>query len=352
MKKLFNLLFLFFFTGTLSVFAQKGMVELLTAGKDDAGKLIDGYINPFLNTFGNNLNNSWYNTAEPLKLGRFCVSLGMTTSLVPKDEKTFTIDPSNYSTISTTDNQPVSTQTVFGKNKSGETIYINYSTSGGNKQIPLALPKGLGMGVLPLPIAQVSVGLVKGTEIMLRVLPKINIGDRKFSYMGGGIKHSFKESIPVLKNAPIDLAIIAAYSHGNLELANGPFLSPQNGVTNTTTADYTDQIIKFGSNAWNANLIISKQFTVFTAFGGFRVSHYKTNLDLTGNYPITVYNNSGTKTINNLKDPISIDDSATQFGVNAGFRLKFGFFAFFADGIWSPGGYSSVTAGIGLGLFN
>ncbi len=347
MKKLSNFLLLFFFTGIIPVFAQKSLVQFLEAGKQDAGTLINGYINPFLSTFGNNLNNGWYNTADPLKLGRFCITIGATASFVPSDKKNFTVDPADYSVISTSDNKPISTSTVFGENTSAGTIYVN----SGNSKIPLALPKGLGISLSPLPIAQISLGLIKGTEVMVRILPTFNISDRKIGYWGVGLKHSIKQWIPVIKDAPFELSIIAAYTQANLELANGPFLSPESGVSNTTNADFSEQTIKFGSNAWNANLIISKKLSVLTVFGGFRFSHSKTNFDLTGNYPITVYDNFGIKTICNLTDPVSFNNSGNQFGLNAGFRLKFAFVAIVAEGTLVPGSYSSATAGLAFGFF-
>ena len=351
-KKFTNFLLLFFFTGIIPVFAQKNMVQFLAAGKQDANKLISSYVSPFLNTFGNNLNNGWYNTADPLKLGRFCFTLGTTVSFVPSAERNFTIDPADYNMIGTPSNQPVENPTMFGKNKTGQVIDVVYKDVPGSPKIPLKLPSGSGISFSPLPVAQLSVGLIKGTELMARIFPKINVGGYKLGYFGLGLKHSIKQWIPVIKKAPFDLSFIAAYTKASFELTKGPFLSPESGVLDTINANYSEQAIKFGSNAWNANLIISKKFTVLTVFGGFRLSHSKTNLDLTGNYPITIYNNSGTKTICNLLDPVSLEGSGTQFGLNAGLRVKLGFIAICAEGTFVPGGYSSATAGLALGFFN
>ena len=350
MKKLTNFLLLFFFTGIISISAQKNMTQLLAAGREDASQLIDGYISPFLNTFGNNLNNGWYNTADPLKLGRFCFTLGATASFVPSDEKSFEITPADYHFISTAGNQTVSTPTVFG-GSAGETVNVVYNTTAGNFSTPLNLPKGLGIGLSPLPLAQLNVGLVKGTEMMARFLPKLDLSGKKIGYFGVGLKHSIKQWIPVVKKAPFDLSFIAAYTKASIELTNGPFLSPELGVTDNIHANYSAQEIKFGSSAWNANVIISKKFTVLSVFGGFRLSHSKTDLDLTGNFPITIYDNTGVKTINNLVDPISLDGTKTQFGINGGVRIKFGIIAICAEGTFAPGGYSSATAGLAIGFF-
>ena len=99
-------------------------------------------------------------------------------------------------------------------------------------------------------------------------------------------------------------------------------------------------------------MVISKKLPILTVFGGLRLSHSKTNLDLTGNYPITIYNSSGIKTIYNFLDPVSLEGSGTQFGLNAGLRVKLGFIAICAEGTFVPGGYSSATAGLAFGFFN
>ncbi len=338
-----------------TLLAQKDMVQFLAAGKEDANKFADYYAKPFLNTFGNNMNNGWYSTAEPLKTGRFTITLGATASFIPSDEQSFSIDPSEYTTISTPGNLPVNSPTMFGDIAAPSNVSARYNNGSSNITFPLNLPEGSGSKMSPLPVIQLSVGLIKNTEVMLRIFPKINVSGYKVGYFGIGLKHDIKQWIPFMSKLPIDLSFIGSYTNASLDIIGGDFLLPQEGVSNPNAMDYTSQQLNFSSNAWNTNLVISKKFSVLTVFGGFRLSGSKTKVDLMGYYPFTILSNPinpTSKVISHVIDPIHLEGSGTQFGINAGVRVKLAFIALFAEGSLVPGGYSSVTAGLNFGFFN
>lgn len=338
-----------------SLFAQKDMVQFLAAGKEDANKFANYYAKPFLNTFGNNMNNLWYSTAAPLKTGRFTITIGSTGSLIPADEQSFVINPAEYTTISTTGNLPVTAPTMFGEKTSPGGVYAKYNAGASSITFPLNIPEGSGVNISPLPVAQFSIGLIKGTELMVRAFPKIEVKGYKAGYVGFGLKHDIKQWIPFMSKLPFDLSVIGAYTSASLDIVGGDFLSPETGVSNPNAMDYTTQELNFSSSAWNANLIISKKLPVLTVFGGLRLSSSKTNLDLMGNYPITILSNPlnpTSKVITHIVDPFKLEGSGTQFGINAGLRIKLAFIAILAEGTYVPGGYSSVSAGLNFGIFN
>jgi hypothetical protein len=349
MKKLILGIVLLF--GINAAKAQSDMVQLLATGKTEANMLITDYASPFLETFGNNLNNGWYSTAAPLKTARFTITIGGTASFVPKDKQSFTINPANYTHLRTTGNVPITAPTVFGEKTSMTDLFAYYSNGGSTIQTPIAL-KGTGINMSPLPVVQLSVGLIKGTEVMLRIFPKIETGDYKAGYFGFGLKHNIKQWIPFIKDKAFDLSFAGAFASASLDMVGSNFLLAETGVNNPSGQIFNNQTINFSSSAWNANVIISKKLSLLTLFGGVRLSHYKTTLDLKGNYPITTLDNAGNKTITNLADPIGIEGSGTQFGFNGGLRIKLGFLAIFAEGSLVPGGYSSATAGLNIGFFN
>ncbi|MFZ4400064.1 MAG: DUF6588 family protein [Bacteroidales bacterium] len=339
--------------GINSLNAQSDMVQLLAVGKVQANNLISDYASPFLETFGNNLNNGWYSTAAPLKTGRFTITIGASVSVVPKEKQSFTINPAEYPNLRTTGNVPITAPTVFGSDQPISNLYSYYRNSNSGAAIQKLIPlKGTGINMSPLPVAQFSIGLVKGTEVMLRVFPKLNMGDYKAGYFGIGLKHDIKQWIPFMSKLPFELSFVGAYANANLEMKGSNFLQVEDSVNNPAGDIFNNQIISFESTAWNANIVISRKFAILTLFGGVRLSHYKTTLDLKGNYPITTLDNAGIKTVTNLSDPIQIEGSATHFGINAGLRIKLGFIALFGEGSYVPGGYSSATAGLNIGFFN
>ncbi len=351
--KLFTLILALLFT-TKFANAQTDMVQFLAAGTADANKLINGYASPLLETIGNNLNNGWYNTADPLKLGRFAITIGATASFVPTDKQSFEINPSDgYSTITTADGLAKTSPTVFGDKTTSANLNIVLKNGTFTATAPFEAPKGTGVSISPLPIAQLSVGLIKGTEVMVRWLPSIDMDGVKTNYFGFGVKHNIKQWIPVIKSLPFDLSFIGAFTSAEVKYFGEQFLKADNTINNPSpNTDYTNQGVNFSSSAWNVNLIISKKLPIISFFGGFRLSHYSSNLDLVGNYPVTILNNSGVKEVATLTDPINVEGSGTSFGFNGGLRIKLGFFALFTEGTWVPGGYSSASGGIALGFFN
>lgn len=338
-------------------FSQKDMVQFLVAGKQDANKLAGLYTQPFLNTFGSNMNNGWYSTAQPLKLGRFTITIGTTGSFIPIDEQSFVINPAEYTTISTTGNQPVTAPTMFGEKNSPTNVNVLYKDGNTTLQYPLNVPEGSGINISPLPLAQFSIGLIKGTEVMVRGFPKFEVEGYKAGYIGIGIKHDIKQWIPFISKLPFDLSFIGTYTSAGLDIVGGEFWMPQDaGVSTPNTpqdanVDYSTQGLSFTSNAWNTNLIISKKFPVLTVFGGLRFSGSETKFDLLGNYPVPIIKNSN-KVLSHIVDPIHLEGSGTQFGINAGLRIKLGFMAIITEGTFVPGGYSSASAGLNFGFFN
>ncbi|NVN95804.1 MAG: hypothetical protein HXX18_11030 [Bacteroidetes bacterium] len=340
--------------GINNIKAQSDMVELLAVGKLEANHLIGNYASPFLETFGNNLNNGWYTTAAPLKTGRFTLTIGGTASFVPKDKQSFLINPAEYTHIKNlaNDNTSITAPTVFGDKTPITDLFAYYDNGNGSilkKRIPL---KGTGFNFSPLPVVQMSVGLLKGTEVMIRIIPKLDLGDYKANYFGVGLKHDIKQWIPFMSKLPFDLSFIGAFTNANLDMKGNNFLQVEASINNPMGDIFNNQTISFSSSAWNANLAISKKFSVLTLVGSIRLSHYKTTLDLKGNYPITTLDSDGVKTITNIVDPIGIESSATNIGFNGGLRIKLGFIALFAEGSFVPSGYSSATAGLNIGFFN
>ncbi|HPT03891.1 MAG TPA: hypothetical protein PLG86_02010, partial [Bacteroidales bacterium] len=99
----------------------------------------------------------------------------------------------------------------------------------------------------------------------------------------------------------------------------------------------------------------SKKLSVITLFGGLHLSGSKSSLAMDGAYPIIAYKQTGytyEKVIDHVIKPIDLDVTKTQFGINAGFRLKLAIVSLTLSGNYAPGGYSSATFALGLGYFN
>lgn len=322
MRKISLMFIAFMMSGLTGIYAQKEVVEYLKAGSQTQS-LIQSYVEPLLGSFGTNLNNGWYSTAEPLNPGRFTISTGVSVAFVRTSKQTFTINSTPQ--LSTPGGTPMTAPTMFGANSSPGDLHNNLTGT----SIPV--PKGDGIPLSPLPLLQGSVGLPLHTEVMLRIFPKLDVAGYKAGYFGFGFKHDIKQWIPFMSKLPFSLSFIGTFTSASLQLTDATLVN-------------SNETIKYSATGWGANLIISKKFPIFSFYGGLRLSNYKTDLNMTGNYMVT-------STISAPVD-LTFTDKGNQFGLNGGVRVKLGFFALGLDGVYNPGGYSSATLGLIFGLFN
>jgi hypothetical protein len=246
MKKIFTLVIAF----SLSI---PGFAQL----EDRFGFLnqseVEKYVQPLGTSLGMAFNSASYYSAKVPDLFGFSISFRGMFIIIPDADKTFTpeIDVPGYST-------ETPTATVYG----GEgTAYY-----GPDGYIPY--PPGIDRSTLPFALPQVSVSLM-GTEVMLRYLPSIQLGDEEdLSMFGFGIKHNISRYIPLV---PVDIAVQFLYN--NLEVTN---------VMNLT------------AYAFNAHA--SKTFGVFTAYGGLQYETSSFDIEYTYTDPSGLNPNlNGTK---------------------------------------------------------
>ncbi|MBC8146882.1 MAG: hypothetical protein H8E98_02720, partial [Bacteroidetes bacterium] len=213
-------------------------------------------------------------------------------------------------------------------------------------------PNGTGLSFLPGFTPQINLGLFKGTEVMVRYIPNVKIGNFERTGFGVGIKHDIFQWIPVVKEMPISVCFVGTYSKSNLTMKSN-ILAPHVGIPNPSPADYTTQSIEFNNSGWSSGVAISKKLPVLTFFGGLHFSHSTSSIGLYGPYPILLPNSTtGAIETSNLIDPIDIESKHNQFGINGGMRIKMGIMHLTLSGCYAPGGYSSATLAWGIGWFN
>ncbi len=199
-------------------FAQTDIVEFLKGGKADASRLAKVYMEPYALALGDGLNNGWYNSAETHKLFGFDLTVTLSAIQIPKESKTFdisTLGLTNMSVISGGNISP----TIAGKDVAGPRMQAK--DKNGNAVASFNMPNGLGLDIVPVPMAQVGFGLLPHTDFIGRYVPDLkydNSGDElKIGFWGMGVKHNFMEWIPVLKHLPFDASLFGSYSEVNAQ---------------------------------------------------------------------------------------------------------------------------------------
>jgi len=335
--------------------AQFDNVDFLRSAPADGAKFLQAYISPWTNAFGAGLSSGWYNTAKPHKLGGFDITTSINVGMVPSSEDQFDISKIGLSSAITATGM---TSTISGPDKAGPAMSYK---SGSYTLASFNAPPGTGWKMIPVPVAQVGIGLPLGTELKGRFIPKITIKDGDVSLWGVGLLHSITQYFPGDKLLPFDISLFGGYTklEGNVPLNLKPDLSVTQNFTSpiNPSTSFEDQNLNMEVTGLNLSAIASLNLPVVTFYGGLGYSKTKTAMVFEGNYPTPVlvtpalpavpyaeYNNSGVKT---GKDFPKMDiENFSGLRANIGIRLKLAVITIHAD--YTRAQYNIVSAGLGL----
>lgn len=222
MKKIFLLLFIIF---TIQLNAQ--FEDRINELSEDLQK---GYTTPLATWTGTYLNSGGYFTADVSKSFGFKLSLVGMMIMIPEDQRTFKLSDGTE------------TATFFGEKGAAVPETEGY----------LVYPPGVNQTSVPAAIPQVAFSAL-GTELMARFVPKTVIEDVSIDLLGGAVKHSISQYIPL---CPVDIAVQAMYN----KLSIG---SPDLDISTTNVA---------------INAHVSKSFGVAILYGGLQ--YEKTTMDI------------------------------------------------------------------------
>lgn len=305
---------IFIFLSSSNLFAQ--------VDSDDGASLLEAYFSPFGKSLAAGLNNGWFHTAKPHKLGGFDISLSLNAVIVPTVGKTFDITSINGFSASNSQ-----TATFLG-DKTGGTNGA-YGTMIGNTNFQM--PGGKDIDWIPIPMLQVGVGLIKGTEIDIRYVPSQKLeSNSEIKLYGFGLKHDILQWLPMVDKIPVDLSIQAGYTNLNAGI------------------NVEDQGVNLNVKATTVNLIMSKKMLMFTGYLGFGYNSSTTTFDLKENISYTI----GPSTNQLVLDSDQIVPlkfvSTNDFRTTLGFRLNITLLAIQANYTFAE--YPVATVGIGITL--
>lgn len=326
-------------------------VDFLRAGAADGIKIIQAYISPWANAFGAGLNGSWYNTAKPHKLGGFDITAAFNIGIVPESAGTYDVGSLGLTTLSGSG----TASTISGPDAGGPNLT---KTVSGVQLASFNLPPGTGWRYIPVPTAQVGIGLPFGTELKVRYMPKMNIKDGDVGLWGIGLMHSIMQYIPGNKLLPVDVSLFGGYTklQGNVPVSLQP---DQSVASNYSTYDpmtaFNDQNMAAAVQALNVGVIGSVSIPVLTVYGGIGYSKTKTEVNLEGNFPTPVlvtsampyaeYNDSGVLKGGTDIPAIKIKNFS-GVRMNLGLRVKLAVLTIHAD--YTRSQYNVLSAGIGI----
>ena len=319
MKKITLILFV-----TILSLQSKSQVSVI---ESDASNFLEAYFSPLGQSFGAGLNNGWYNTAKPHKLGGFDLTFTLNAVSIPNDMQHF--DPNNIDNFSSNSTTP----TILG---SGDGSEITYNNNGNSMTFNMPNQGTLKKSLIPIPILNAGIGLIKKTELDFRYIPTYNYdlgftGKGAVALWGIGVKHDLLQWIPVIGNAiPVNLSLQTGYTQLNTSFS---VVDPNSSVNQDVSLDI---------NATTINLIVSKKLLMITAYAGVGYNSSVTKFSSETSFNVGTSTNPVTMNI-----PLEMKfESQNEMRANIGLRFDLAVIKLQANHTFSK--YPVTTVGVGL----
>lgn len=346
MKRILRTITTFVFALLLSfnAKAQLDLGLLLEAGANDASKYLEGYMSPLFRGLGFGMNGGWYQTAKPHQTLGFDLSVSLMSSQVPAADEFFTFNNSEFDNFYFAGGNSVQVPTMFGPNLGADDLpqltVRDFSDEDGDgdtmeELIRLSAPTGLGLqegdlgdilpfNAVPVPMVQLGVGVIKGTDVKLRFIPEQDFDDATLSLMGVGLLHDITQWLPGEDIFPVSLSVFAGITQLNTEI----FLN-----------DEKTQSMALEANSFMGQVIASKKFLFVTPYVGLGYASANSNVTLKGTF----------ETENStLTDPVDFDVQTSGFRANAGLTLELAVIRINAEYAFQE--YNTLTVGFGISI--
>lgn len=302
-----------------TMFAQENDDLAKTLGKVSS-EYARGYSQPLANAFGADINSGLFhsaklNTKKPFGFHIY-VGIKAFAAMVPDEEKSFSLayrDTIYYNGTPQgatfyADDVP----TIFGEEAPG-----SVTIDPDNPLIPSYRRQTIGSlintSIAPLAMLHLELGTLYGTEVMLRILPNVEVAEYgSIGFFGFGVRHSLSQYV---QDFPVDVSVMVA--------------SQKLSVKDTSDAE----VVRAKSLAFNAQ--VSKSFSILTLYTGLQ--NESSNMDI--NY---TYMPEGGSPV-----PIAYEmDGENSFRFLVGLKLGLGPLQLNAD--YSLGAVTVASGGVGL----
>jgi len=334
---------------------QSLSLDVIYGGIEDAQSILQEYLKPYANIIGANLNAGWYNTARPHKPGGLDIMATVSWAKAPSSALSYDLAQmslNGVADISETSTAPTiaGQQDLLPRITYTETVDIG-GISHQQEIAGFSVPDGTGWEFIPLPMGQLCVGLPLGTDVAVRFVPEIEIGETgRIGLWGVGGKHSVSQWIPVLKNIKIiDIGVQGGYTRVS---SSANVLVEPLPVDVDPDPDFLwknqEEVQKVGG--WTVNLIASQTLPVISFYQGIGYASSLVELIVNGNFPIhsaIIVDDHLETTYTIVENPISLKyENFNNLRINVGARIKLSVFTLHYD--FTHTLYSTHSVGIGV----
>lgn len=331
--------------------------NIVSAEKGDAELYLKRYIGPFMKGFGYGLANGWNNSADAHE--RFAIDITATGNLAFVPDRDLLLEAAGYQTLSATGGDRL--PTIFGPPATASLAYsttrevsymdpqtqqqvVTEGTIRGEFEAPdgLDLKEKIGASFVPVPMAQVGIGLIKRTDVSVRWMPRVTADDFELGMWGVGVKHEIAQWVSGFARLPFDASAFAGYTSLSAET---DFTKARGGLEGKS------QIARYDVRSLTLQMLASKSWSVFAVYGSLGVDSMSSRLRMDGEYIVrgTIpVRGENVTAVAVLIDPIDISFASSGPRTTVGARFQLYGIRLHID--YTLQEYDTLTAGLGLNI--
>ncbi len=323
--------------------------EVFKAGPEDAELYLESYIKPIMLSFNNGLGSGWVNTAKPHKLLGFDLTASMNLANIPSSDKLWQFRNADFQNLRLQSGSEASLPAAVGGPTTTNLVVRGNAQIGpinfANESDPFPAAEGFDTNDLPIagfpvPAFQLGVGLVKNTDLKIRIVPTQNIDDLSISLFGIGVMHDIKQWIPGLKLVPFDLSGFIGYTGLKAEFDIDVDETDSNGYRYEA-----DGTAEFKASSTTIQVLASKKLAILTPYVGLGYNIGSSSFKVNGDF---TYTDDMGQTVT-IQNPIDLSfDGGSSPRLTFGARIKLLVLTLHAD--YSIQKYNTFTVGAGISI--
>lgn len=307
-----KLKYLFILCSTLS-FAQLDDVANIAS---DLVFLADKYVSPAADASVYQFSGGWYTSARKKDLWELEISVQGNLLFITNNSKSFLIDQTDLQNLSIKGTET----TALTPTALGGTDIVTLEGILGDDTFEFESPQGIDESYVKHAQFQASLGLWKGTTLIGRYSPRIQINKTYYEILGFGLQHNLSQWFPGMRESSFSIAGLLTYSFYTVGDKFTPVSLPI-GELSSVIVD---------GQSFMFNVIASKQinkFNISTALGvisskfDYRVGGKGDLVINTLNQALGALNESRS----NFKADLGLDYSLGDFSINS--MITFGSYA-------------------------
>jgi hypothetical protein len=211
----------------------------------------------------------WVNSAKKRKPFQFTLGINNNLFLVPKKNREFEIKSSELLFFEFENGASSAiVPTVLGNDD--RVAFIGYLSqdANGNPTDPVTInsPSGVNQELVPSAQLYGTISLWKGTELMGKFAPKINVKRIQFQLYGVGVKHNLSQYFPYFEKKKINIATAFTYAKQEIYYTRNDVVLDSGILANRSLGV---SLINGNFDTWQAQLNFSKMIDKFEFMGSF-----------------------------------------------------------------------------------